>query len=339
MTKEPKSILIVDDSDTMLESLGNILRGEGYENILFAKSAEEAFEILGLDSKGAKLREIDIILMDIVMPGMDGIEACRLIKESPHFKDVPVVMVTKRSEVEILEKAYECGAMDYVVKPANETELLARVRCFLKLKKEIDARKLREAELLDVTIKLKKANNTLQKLSYIDALTDIGNRRYFDELYSKEWRRARRENCHIALALIDIDYFKNFNDLYGHQVGDECLTKVSQAISDSLKRPVDFVARYGGEEFAVVLPQTDIKGIKCVMNNIMQAVQNLNIRHEGSETANHVTVSIGLASAVPDDRLHPASLIAEADRALYKAKEEGRNRVVSAEDLVVAENI
>ncbi|MBU0483829.1 MAG: diguanylate cyclase [Proteobacteria bacterium] len=329
MVEKLKSILVVDDSQAILDLLGSILEGEGYRDILFATSAEDAFKILGLNSRDKNYLDVDIILMDIVMPGMDGIEACRCIKAQEYFKDVPIVMVTKRTEMDVLQKAFDAGAIDYIVKPANEAEFLSRVRSFLKLKHAMDERKMREEELLKVTNKLKQANENLQRLSYLDGLTGIGNRRYFDELYDKEWRQARRASVNISLLMIDIDYFKAFNDLYGHQSGDDCLRDVAQSISDSLRRPVDFVARYGGEEFAVILPQTDIMGAEVVAANIIKDISVLAITHGGSMVNNLVTVSIGAASIVPHrDEDSSRLLVRLADEALYKAKNDGRNRIV-----------
>lgn len=330
MDRKSKKIVIVDDSLSIRELLGEILRGEGYEEIHFASSAEELLSILGIHAptKRKKFLDVDLILLDIMMPGMDGIEVCSIIKSHDHFRDVPVVMVTMRNEMEVLQKAFAAGAIDYIVKPADDTELLARVRSFLRLKDEMDARKAREKELLSATSKLRKANNTLQRLSYIDALTDIGNRRYFDELYSKEWRRARREKTSLGVVLIDIDFFKSFNDMYGHQSGDECLKDVAQAISDALKRPVDFAARYGGEEFAVILPDTDAAGGRYVAENIMREVSALKIPHAASEVAEIVTVSMGGVAMIPKSDDRPEDLVARADEALYKAKNQGRNQII-----------
>ncbi|MBU0673110.1 MAG: diguanylate cyclase [Proteobacteria bacterium] len=327
MPIKAKSILLVDDSPEILESLGAFFEGEGFENIHYATSAEQAIKLLGLNSPDNDFLDVDLILLDVVMPGMDGIEALRCIKKHEHFKDVPVVMVTKRSEIEVLQKAFAAGAIDYIVKPAKEAELLARVRSFMRLKEEIDQRKARETELIAVTNKLTRANAILQRLSYIDSLTGIGNRRYFDELFRKEWGRARREVRDLALVIVDIDFFKAYNDLYGHLAGDECLRQVAQAMADALKRPVDFIARFGGEEFAVVLPQTDQSGMIHIAEELMAAVAALAIPHKGSPVSDILTISLGLASMVPalDDQVD--DLLAAADTALYMAKNNGRNRM------------
>jgi len=322
-----KSILIVDDSQEIHDLLGSILQGEGFGSIHHARSGEEAIKLLGINTPDNHNPDIDIILMDIVMPGIDGIETLRAIKAREHYRDVPVVMVTRLSEVEYLKKAFEAGAIDYIVKPANEVEFVTRVRSFLKLKAEMDLRRAREAELLETTMKLRKANATLERLSYIDELTGVGNRRYFDELYLKEWKRARREESPLSLVIIDIDFFKAYNDFYGHQAGDSCLAKVAGAIAGSLKRPVDFVARYGGEEFALVLPHTELAGARIVAGNVLKAVHALKINHGSSMVGDRVTISAGIGSLVPGRDDDPDALIHGADAALYRAKETGRNRI------------
>ncbi|MBU0480852.1 MAG: diguanylate cyclase [Proteobacteria bacterium] len=327
MVRKEKNILVVDDSESIRGLLGSILHGEGYQNINFAGSAEEAFKLLGLDSSDHKYLDVDIILLDIVMPGMSGIEALRKIKSIDFFADVPVVMVTKVSEMKVLEEAFSAGAMDYIVKPAAETEFLSRVRSFLKLKHEMDERKAREKELLEVTDQLTRANNTLKRLSYIDGLTGVGNRRYFDELFGKEWGRARRESCHMGLILLDVDFFKVFNDQYGHQTGDECLKKVARKISSQLKRPVDFVARYGGEEFAVVLPQTDQAGVLFVAEAIRKGIAAIDFRDEHAEKIKGITVSMGAGSIVPGKGQSGDDFLQAVDSALYQAKKNGRDRV------------
>ena len=331
MFRKEKNILVVDDSKSIRDLLGSILRSEGYEKVHYAGSAEEAFKVLGLDSADNNYLDVDIILLDIVMPGLDGIEALKKIKAVDFFKDVPVVMVTKVSELNVLEAAFSAGAMDYIVKPAKETDFLSRVRSFLKLKHEMDERKAREQELLEVTNKLTRANNTLKKLSYIDGLTGVGNRRYFDELYAKEWGRARRESCDISLIILDVDFFKMYNDRYGHQAGDECLKKIAQKISDLLKRPVDFVARYGGEEFAIVLPHTDSPGAVFVAEAIRRGLAGLAIDHEDSKISDVITVSMGIGSLIPTRGQSADDFLQSVDGVLYEAKKNGRNRIEMTE--------
>ncbi|TVM20063.1 diguanylate cyclase response regulator [Oceanidesulfovibrio indonesiensis] len=316
-------ILIVDDSDTARMLLQTILQQAGYTNLVTARVAREALEVLGLRGDRPRDVDFDCILMDINMPGMDGIEATRIIKEDPDFKDIPVIMVTASEDEANLEKAFESGATDYINKPVRQIELTARIGSVLRLKHEMDMRKSRERELENLT-------RTFQELSNLDGLTGVANRRRFDDVYDREWRSARRDNADISLLMLDIDFFKAYNDRYGHLKGDACLTRVAQCLNKEIKRPRDLVARYGGEEFALILPETDLDGAHRIAESIRQRVLELNIEHADSETG-VVTVSVGVASGKPSGMPSPADLLASSDKALYRAKLEGRNRVCLAE--------
>ncbi|OGR03910.1 MAG: hypothetical protein A2511_08265 [Deltaproteobacteria bacterium RIFOXYD12_FULL_50_9] len=327
------SILIVDDSKVIQVLLSTTLKKAGYVDLLCVSSAQEAFNFLGIDNQERMrtvVKGVDLILMDIVMPVIDGIEACRAIKENEFMADIPIVMVTAKDESEVLQLAFSAGAVDYIVKPVKKQELLARVRSVLKLKHEMDRRKSRERELLEVTRQLEEANKTLQRFSYLDGLTGVSNRRFFDDTLLKEWRRAQREKQSIGFIMIDIDFFKAYNDFYGHQGGDECLKRVARAINTVPKRPTDFVARYGGEEFAVVLPNTDIEGVMVVAEQMLNDVRNLAIVHERSKVADRVTISLGIAACIPPKGKGFEQLIKEADAALYSAKADGRDRFKSS---------
>ena len=317
-------ILIVDDSADARLLLESFLKKAGYGDIVLAESADEALKYLNTD--GAE--GINLILMDILMPGMDGVEACRIIKEDNRFLDIPVVMVTAKAEGADLKSAFDAGAVDYVTKPVKKIEFLARIRSVLRLKYETDKRKAREHELLEMTQKLDRANQRLEYLSYTDELTDIANRRYFEEHFDQEWKRAERNSKHLSLIMADIDLFKNYNDTYGHKEGDICLRNVATALKHTLKRPGDFVARYGGEEFVAVLPDTDITGAAAIAESMRLGVQSLEIRHDGNPAAWGVTISLGVASTVPGSgKMTSDTLVIEADKALYKAKQNGRNHV------------
>lgn len=317
-------ILIVDDSADARLLLESFLKKAGYEDITLAESADEALKYL--DTDGAE--EIDLILMDILMPGMNGVEACRRIRENTRLQDIPVIMVTAKTEGIDLKSAFDAGAVDYVTKPVKKIEFLTRIRSTLKLKHETDKRKARERDLVEMTQKLDRANQRLEYLSYMDELTDIANRRYFEEHFDQEWKRARRYSRHLSLIMIDIDFFKNYNDTYGHKEGDVCISKVAAALKHTLKRPGDFVARYGGEEFVAVLPDTDITGAGVVAESMRSDVRSLGIEHNGNPAVGEVTISLGVASTVPgSDKITTETLVIEADRALYRAKQGGRNRV------------
>ncbi|MEW5790514.1 MAG: diguanylate cyclase [Pseudomonadota bacterium] len=320
-------ILIVDDDADSLLLLQHILRAAGYGDVSVAASAGEALQLLGLTDGGRGGMDVDVILMDIIMPEMDGIESCRRIKGHERFRDVPVIMVTARTESRDLEAAFAAGATDYITKPFNKVELLARLRSALALKQERDWRKARERELLDVSLQLKAANEALQRLSCQDGLTGIANRRHFDETFRSEWRRAVRDHLPLSFILIDIDYFKTFNDVYGHQAGDACLQQVAQTLVASLSRPGDLVARYGGEEFAVILSDTNAQGAAVVAETLRRQIERLGIPHQHSAAGRIVTISLGVATATPNGHRRPESLIAAADEALYRAKALGRNRV------------
>ncbi|MBW2619014.1 MAG: diguanylate cyclase [Deltaproteobacteria bacterium] len=202
----------------------------------------------------------------------------------------------------------------------------------LSVIRDITERKIREMELLQTTQRLNDANEILHRLSVIDPLTEIANRRYFDNLLAEEWARGRRNNHRVSMIMVDIDFFKDYNDTLGHLAGDEGLIKVAKALSASIRRPGDSVARFGGEEFAAILPTTDLAGAIKVAEAMRQEVEDLALPHPKSETGDHLTVSVGVASLLPADGINREALIAAADKALYQAKENGRNRTVGLEE-------
>jgi diguanylate cyclase (GGDEF)-like protein len=328
------AILVVDDSPDSLSLLCHFLAGAGYSDVVPAPSVARAVEILRLQELDSPNTTIDLVLMDIVMPdtgGMgDGIDACRLIKAHPHYRDVPVLMVTAVPESQDLDAAFAAGASDYICKPVERTVLLARVRAALQLKAETDRRKARERELLQTQRLLEQANAALLRLASQDGLTGIANRRQLDEHLEREWNRSLRHQTVLGLVLVDIDYFKNFNDTYGHQAGDECLRQVAMALEESVRRPGDLAARYGGEEFAVVLQGADLQGALTVAESLRAAVAALEIAHSASSVADVVTISAGAASMVPAIGTTVAELVSAADRALYQAKDAGRNQVCAS---------
>jgi len=319
------SILIVDDTPVNLVLLEDILKQEGYSDIHCVGSAADAFAFL--DRGGEAGPGVDLVLMDLMMPGMDGIEACRQIREQERLKDIPVVMITVRDDSEALQQAFAAGANDYIIKPVKEVELLSRVRAVMRLKREIDKRKAREAELLRMTQHLDTISRTLENLINIDALTEVGNRRYFDQLLENEWQRAVRRADPISLLMIDIDDFKSYNDTYGHQKADQCLRQVAAALNEMIRRAGDFVVRYGGEEFAVVLPNTDREGAVIVAEQLKDGIAALNLPHEQGGAGGILTVSIGIAAGIPRSGALKQQLVAAADSALYIAKSEGHNRI------------
>ena len=310
------SILIVDDSPDDRTLLQSILTAAGYEQILIADCAAAAFRLLGLEGGKQGAARVDLILMDIIMPEMNGIEACRQIKAVERFRETPIMMVTVKTDPVDLQLAFAAGALDYIGKPINKIELLTRVRSVLRLVHEIERRRAREQELLEVMRQLQEANQMLLRLSCLDGLTGITNRRQFDDFLDQEWRRAVRESTPLSLIMLDIDRFKIYNDTHGHTAGDECLRQVANAISGAVNRPGDLVARYGGDEFALVLPEAGAQAALRVGERIRERLSA-----DGENPP--VTVSVGTA-VFPQDGRTVEELFDTADRNLYGMKRGSR---------------
>lgn len=329
-TSEPIRILIVDDAEESRLLLQSILTGARYRGVQAVESARAAFKVLGMPQPALNQPLPDLILLDHVMSDIDGVEACRKIKAVEALRDIPIIMVTVATEERTLKQAFTAGVVDYIMKPIRKVEFLARVSAGLHLKRELDARKARERELVEVTQRLEAANKMLLSRSALDGLTVIPNRRRFDEVLEHEWKRAMRTGRSLSVVLIDVDDFKPYNDTYGHQAGDHCLKRVAGVLSRGVKRPGDLVARYGGEEFAVVLPGTDVNGAIELAETFREQIEACAIPHARSKTGRVVTISAGVAAIVPARGDKSAGLIEAADRALYQAKHEGRNRVRAA---------
>lgn len=324
-------ILVVDVSVDDRRSIIDILKSIDHFEVTPAGSAQEAYDLLGIGKDTIPQIQLDLIVLDMELSPPGGLAVCRIIKESNHLKDIPIIILAGDQGVDSLASAFSFGAIDYVRKPIEKMDLLTRVHSGLRLKEEMDIRKAREQELLEVTKKLASANQVLRRMAFLDGLTGIANRRFFDEIFQKEWRRAARSQGTIALILIDIDFFKSFNDRYGHQVGDDCLKQVAKALESSLKRPGDHAVRYGGEEFAVLLAEeTNLEGTRKVAETLRANVEALGLTHDGNPVHGRVTISVGVALAQPEEGLSPQSLVTQADKALYEAKHQGRNRVVIA---------
>ncbi len=322
------TILIVDDDPHLGKLVGMRLDAEGYRT-LSVRTAKQAFELLGLENPAASENGVDLVMLDIFLPDMSGIEACRHIKRTPHTADIPVIMITGSTEEEHLRQAFEAGATDYIEKPFKGVELLARIHAALRLKAEIDQRKHQAEELGRLAEQLRKANEQLRRLSFRDGLTGLYNRRYFDDFLLREFKRALRNRTSLALIMIDIDFFKSYNDRFGHQQGDECLRRIAATFTLVVHRSHDLVARYGGEEFAVVLPETDVQGAAAVAENLRQQVERLALSHPDSPFG-VVTISEGVAAVVPGPDDQAEKLLEAADTALYCSKRGGRNRVSCA---------
>ncbi|MBN2885366.1 MAG: diguanylate cyclase, partial [Chromatiaceae bacterium] len=251
----------------------------------------------------------DLILLDVMMPGMDGLTLCRALKRATETASVPVLFVTAQTEALDQTLALEVGGVDFISKPVNPVVVRARVRTHLTLKAQADQ---------------------LRDLAYIDGLTGIANRRCFDERLRIEWKRAQRYGLFLAMLLLDVDYFKRYNDHYGHQEGDACLRAVAEALASFPVRGHDLVARYGGEEFVCLLPGCDPEGGHAMAEQVRAAIEAFGMAHADSPVADHVTVSIGVAALRPEEGSAPERLLESADGALYAAKHAGRNQVVLA---------
>jgi diguanylate cyclase (GGDEF)-like protein len=289
-------ILVVDDAMENVQILHGALDDE--HEVLFALDGPRALEI-------ARTQHPDLILLDAVMPDMDGYAVCAALLSSPDTCDIPVIFVTALTSPEDETRALDAGAADFISKPVNAAVVRARVRTQLTVKRQRDA---------------------LRELILTDALTGVANRRAFDERLAAEWRRCGRAGLAVALILVDIDHFKLYNDHYGHQAGDRTLVQVAGAMRKAAGRTQDLVARYGGEEFAILLPQLEGKGAVCVARRLMAELESQAIPHGASPTAPNLTVSMGIACQVPGEHGVPADLIQIADSLLYRAKADGRNR-------------
>lgn len=320
-------ILIVDDNPNNLQLLMEALSGEGYQ-IHPTTSGELALQF-------AFRRMPELILLDIRMPGLDGFEVCRRLQANPATGDIPIIFLSALSESNDKAKAFAMGGVDYITKPFQLVEVLARVRMHLRwraLRRELEAKNARlEREVAERRLleeRLKHTNATLHHLATTDELTQLANRRYFSEYIDREWRRSQRERCSLGLLLCDIDYFKRYNDHYGHQAGDHCLRQVAQAVAKSLRRATDLAARYGGEELAVVLPNTVGEGAMTVAEAIISQVKGLEIAHAASPIGPRLTISVGVSAIVPRPDTNYNDLLHYADDALYRAKAAGRNRAI-----------
>lgn len=293
-----QTVLIVDDEPINIKALEAVLGKE--HDLVFASDGEMALQMIQTDPKP------DLILMDIVMPGLDGFEVCEILKNDVKTKNIPVVFLTAKWETSEEARGLELGAVDYIRKPFSPPIIKARIRNHLELKKHRDL---------------------LENLSTLDGLTNIPNRRRFDEIFAQEWSRAARSHVPLSLLFIDIDHFKKYNDRYGHLVGDDCLKAVARVLQSSLGRPADLLARFGGEEFVIVLPETRENGALHLSESILKAVEALQLEHASSPIADHVTVSIGAVTCPDVTHFTTADLLEAADKLLYKAKKEGRNCV------------
>jgi len=293
-------ILIVDDERQNIKVLTELLRND--YKIMASKTGEQALSaVFGPNPP-------DLILLDIMMPEINGYEVCRRLKANSRSMHIPLIFITALDASDDEAKGFELGAVDYITKPFKPIIVKARVRTHIQLKLKTDI---------------------IERMASIDGLTDISNRRNFDVTLENELRRVARNNSLLSLILMDIDFFKKYNDHYGHAEGDTCLRRVAKALAGCMQRAGDFVARYGGEEFVIILPETDRTGAIEIAEKVRLAVIGLNIEHAASDVARHVSLSLGVTTVLGGQTVSPVDVINEADAALYKAKASGRNCVIS----------
>ncbi|MBG1266157.1 response regulator [Nostoc sp. WHI] len=332
VSKQPPVILVVDDDKAFRVLLRKAMEQEGYRVVEVAdgKQCIDAYETI----------KPDIVLLDAVMPVMDGFTCCKHLLQiarnnlisalatfdadsaigntviSKIWERTPILMITCLDDEESVDRAFEAGATDYITKPIHWPVLRQRLR-----------RLLQQAQVYK---QLEAANQALEQLAYVDGLTELANRRRFDDYLYTQWIHLAQEGSSLSLILCDIDFFKFYNDKYGHPAGDVCLQKVGAVLNFKAQKHHDLVARYGGEEFAVILPYTHASGAVHVAAMIQAAVKDLQIVHDGSAVSQYVTISMGIATVVPTWESSPSDLIVLADKALYQAKTGGRDRFISS---------
>ena len=319
-TENAAMVLLVDDQAMIGEAVRRGLAHEPNIDFHFCADPHQAV------TQAMRIKPT-VILQDLIMPGLDGLTLVREYRNNPVTQDIPIIVLSTKEDPLVKSAAFAAGANDYLVKLPDTIELVARIlyhsRSYLTLLQRDEAyRALRvsQQQLLDT-------NLMLQRLMNSDGLTGLSNRRHFDEYLELEWRRAMREQQQLSLLMIDVDYFKVYNDSFGHLAGDEALRQVAEAIRGSSSRPSDLPARYGGEEFALVLPNTSPGGARLVAEKLRQTVVALGIPHTAPTAQSSLTVSIGLATQTPAIGSNCRQLISAADKGLYQAKNSGRNQV------------
>ncbi len=303
-------ILVVDDVPVNIQLLVTYLAAEGYD-VVSAKDGHDAM-------KAVKEHQPDLILLDVMMPKMNGFKVCEAIKSDDASKFIPVILVTALNELEDKIKGMDSGADDFLAKPFNKLELLVRVRSLLRIKHLHD-------ELQEKVIELQRTKEELRQLAITDGLTSLYNYRYFKDQLLQELKRAQRHSLNISVVMIDIDHFKQYNDKNGHPAGDVVLKDIARLLRDNI-RNIDLAARYGGEEFSLILIETDKPSAKIVSEKIRKLVEDYGFAYESSQPDGKLTISTGVAT-FPEDGEDFDTLVSKADQRLYRAKEAGRNLI------------
>ena len=329
-------IVIFDRNPQSLKVTCEILKKNGYFEVFSSSVASDLISSLKMQepSDYSIPFSVDLFIIDITedIKILELIEQCKAYNR---FRDIPVLVSSSADFEKNMVLAYGLGANDFFKNPLVEIELVSRVRSSLRLYNEISKRKAREKELVEVTNQLRDMNQILTKLSLVDSLTKIPNRRAFDQTFEMECKRSKRSKSPFSLAIFDVDFFKQYNDHYGHQKGDETLYKIANLAQTAIKRPGDLVARYGGEEFAIILPNTPLEGASVIGNRLVEAIESDKIIHEKSSISEFMTVSVGIACADFANNFSDTKsenykkIISIADKALYEAKKRGRNQIVA----------
>lgn len=303
------NILLVEDSATLRHAMSHYVTAAGHTPVL-ASSGEEALQML-------EDTLIDMVIMDVEMPGLNGFETTRLIREWLGERWIPIIFVTGLSDDENYREGIEAGGDDYLIKPVSAIIIQAKIRAMERISSMRD--------------QLNQLNQELAALSQQDSLTHLYNRRTFTEKATHQWLVSTRQQLPLGALMIDVDHFKLYNDHYGHLAGDQCLVQIADAIKSCLHRPADLLARYGGEEFIALLPDTDQAGVEAVASSIVNAVAALQLPHEVSPTRPFATVSIGASTCLQTQGFSLKQLVRSADKALYQAKRKGRNQLITTE--------
>lgn len=304
-------ILIVDDSPTSRAALTRYIERMGHMPIV-ASGGTHAIELYRKENPG-------LVLLDVMMPDMDGYTVARKIRSIQIDEWIPIIFLSAKDDDQDLERGIEAGGDDYLVKPVSYVVLNAKIRAMQRID---DMRQ----KLLYLSRQLAVANRELEKISHQDGLTGLANRRYFDFFLLQETTRAKRNRTSLSVMLCDVDFFKAYNDNYGHLAGDETLRKVAKALATVCKRSADLAARYGGEEFVLVLPDTPPEGAEQIAASILEVVNELQIPHSYSKASRYVSISIGYITTIPEQDTTSEMLLMHADEALYQSKQLGRNR-------------
>lgn len=304
-------ILLVDDEPFIRDIIREMLAVDGH----CAETAANGAEALTIAESSP---DIDLIISDMEMPEVNGMELIQQLRRRDSL--IPIIILTGNDEIKVAVEAMKAGANDYLLKDENLQDAIP-----IAIDRVIEKHRLEEKNRR-LMADLARKNRELERLSLLDGLTDIPNRRYFDRVLAQEWQRSMEAGLPLSVIMADIDFFKPFNDVYGHPEGDACLRKVAEALHRTLKDSDDFVARYGGEEFAAVLPNTIAADAVAVADAMRANVRALNIPHCESKVEDRVTLSMGVGCAVPQPDSDPSYVISLADEALYRAKRNGRNQ-------------